>query len=267
METGTVLPIFIELRKLVHAETLGELIKNELSILGFSSHRAVLEHLGTHGKLVFFLDAFDEIPQGKQGRTISEIEELVRRYPDSRLFVSSRPNSGVEASSFLRLLEMSYLQSEEYVQLIRKMTDSAADAARIIEGVESSECRIKHLLDTPLMVALLVLRYRIDATIPENEEAFFGDLFDLLLRRHDRSKAGYERPRKSGATDSKLGRFFEGVCFLSLAAQRAEMHRDEVVRFGEKSTMPTIGFERSCKLSIHWEMRLTWEVQTNLLVQ
>ena len=52
---------------------------------------------------------------------------------------------------------------------------------------------VAEVLTTPLLVALMVVRFRIEGTIPETEMAFFSDLFDLLVRRHDQWKSGFRR--------------------------------------------------------------------------
>ncbi len=72
------------------------------------------------------------------------------------------------------------------------------------------------------MVALLMVRFRATNTVPENENAFFEDLFDVLLRRHDRMKAGYVRPRSSRLGDRDLQAVFEATCYF--------MRRDGVLR-------------------------------------
>ncbi|MCX5661013.1 MAG: hypothetical protein NTW19_15095 [Planctomycetota bacterium] len=65
------------------------------------------------------------------------------------------------------------------------------------------------------MVALLILRYKVNQSMPENAVAFFGDLFVLLLQRHDKQKPGYIRPRKSKIGDIGLHDTFCAISYLS----------------------------------------------------
>lgn len=235
-EDGETLPIFIELRRLAHADSLEQLISKELEVLGFPSHPRIFGAFAETGRIVLFLDAFDEIPVDKQSKFVADIEDLCRKYRSLRVLITSRPNNGIESSPEFRSIQLDNLRHGEYQQIVRKLCDSDGAAASIIQGVDQDNCRIANLLTTPLMVTLLVLRYKVDASIPDNEEAFYGDLFDLLARRHDKTKAGFVRDRRTDATETKLERVFSGVCFLSLLSEDVEISRNELARFAEKSS-------------------------------
>jgi hypothetical protein len=161
------------------------------------------------------LDAFDEVRESQRTATVIEIESLAKQYDKLRILISSRPNSGIEVSPFFRVLELAPLVGDEYKEVITKMAQDEKVSADIIKGVEDSKGKIGRLLTTPLMVALLMVRYRIGQTIPENEISFYEGLFNILLTRHDKTKAGYIRERKSGLGDTALLQIFNGICFLT----------------------------------------------------
>lgn len=234
-EDGKSLPLFIELRRLAHQDSLQQLIEKELEVLGFPTHPVIFSKLAEAGNIVLFLDAFDEIPVDKQSKFVADIEDLCRKFRDLRVLISSRPNNGIESSPEFRSIQLDNLRNDEYQQIVRKLSDSEVNALPIIQGVEQEDCRIASLLTTPLMVTLLVLRYKVDASIPDNEEAFYGDLFDLLARRHDKTKAGFIRDRRTDATEMKLERLFSGVCFLSLVNEDVEISRQRLAGYSEKS--------------------------------
>lgn len=234
-EDGKTLPLFIELRRLAHQNSLNDLIENELDVLGFSSTSLVFETLAEAGRIVLFLDAFDEIPVDKRSRFVANIEDICRKHRKLRVLITSRPNNGIESSPYFRVMAVDNLIKGEYHEIIRRIAGSQSNANAIIAGITQENCRIKNLLTTPLMVTLLVLRYKIDASIPDNEEAFYGDLFDLLARRHDKTKAGFERSRRTDATEPKLERIFSGVCFFSRMQEDVELSREQLATYAENS--------------------------------
>jgi hypothetical protein len=117
-------------------------------------------------------------------------------------------------------------------------TDSIADA--IIKGIHNEAAQVATLLTTPLMVALLMVRYKIDQSLPQNSASFYGSLFSLLLQRHDKTKGGYIRPRKSGVSDTVLEDFFNALCFVTRKANEDSFTRTDLIGFA-KEAMKIIG--------------------------
>ena len=95
---------------------------------------------------------------------------------------------------------------------------------------------IASILTTPLMVALVVVRFRIEESIPRNEINFYSDLFDLLVRRHDQWKSGYTRHRQSQLGDSQLRNVFDGISFFWKKEKLAgEFTREDLQRLAATS--------------------------------
>src|SRR5690606_33750327 len=113
-----------------------------------------------NGRIVLFLDAYDEVPVDKQSRFVADIEDVCRMFPSLKVLITSRPNNGIESSPQFRVVALDNLRNDEYKQIVRKITGGTEISGKIIAGVENESCRIKHLLSTPLMVTLLVLRYK-----------------------------------------------------------------------------------------------------------
>lgn len=230
------LPLFVELRRLRERATLESLILAEAATLGFDLDSKLLSHLCQNGRVVLFLDGFDEVRLEERQALITEIEALARRYPDVPILISSRPNSGIEASSLFRVVQLAELEGQEYEEVIRRLySDNPEGAESVIAGVRESAPQVVSLLRTPLMVGLLVFRYRVDQTIPENAIAFYSDLFSLLLVRHDRSKAGFKRQRKSGASDSRLEEFFNALAFLTRLDEKGGFTAKEMTRYAKRA--------------------------------
>ena len=211
---GSSLPIFVELR-LIEGRTLMSFIIDEFAAFGIKIDSDVFDFLASSGKVSLFLDGFDEVPEGHRAALIKELENLVRKNDELRVVVTSRPDSGIEYSSQFDVIRLLPMEGGDYKQIIEKICHSEGLATEIIDGVERRGFGVRTLLTTPLMVALLVVRYRADQEIPENEIAFFSGLFELLLQRHDKTKAGFIRPRKSGMSDSSIHHCFDALCFMT----------------------------------------------------
>ena len=215
---GRAIPVFVELRRLRAGQSLIEFLLAELGNLGLDMKEGLFRALCKAGKLVLFLDGFDEVVASSRMTVLSQIEDLWKRYEDNlRILLSTRPGTGVEGSTAFRVSRIAHIASDEYPGVIARFIDDPVRASQLIDGVKESA--IAPVLTTPLMVALLVVRYRIEEAIPENEIAFFEDLFLLLIRRHDRYKGSYQRPRESKIGDSDLFRIFCCICYLARAKE------------------------------------------------
>ncbi len=228
------LPIFVELRNLAHQKDVSELIDSELTNLGFEKHSAVFDHLLHQSSTTIFLDAFDEIPPAIQAKARKDIEDLSRRYPEARFLISSRPALIIESSPFFRVARMAFLTPQEATQAMKRMCRESDDPTTVEKEIGRSNHQLGDLLNTPLMVALLLLHYRLTHKFPETEQSFFDDLFDVLLRRHDQTK-GYVRQRYSKATEAELSATFGYMCFLCRKAGEIEISRPKALVIAGKA--------------------------------
>jgi hypothetical protein len=230
MLKGKAIPLFVELRRIRENETIVDHLVDEVQSLGLQVDSKTLLFLAQHGKVILFLDAFDEVSENRRASLITEIERLIKRYDKLRVLISSRPHSGIAASPLFRVFKLCPLAQGEYENVIPCMVKDQKQAREITKIIEHSKKGISRLLTTPLMVALVVVRYRMEQTIPETAIAFYDGLFDLLLVRHDKTKPGYKRPRQSKLGDSALRRIFNGICFLTRKADKGILAKHDLQR-------------------------------------
>lgn len=208
---GEKLPVFLELRNIEESQTLEDAILLEAKAYGFVISSDTLDHLLQYGFLALFLDGFDEVKEERKMSLKNQIEFLCKKYEKLQIVVSSRPKTGVESAVGFETRYVSQIGRTEYPDIIRRFIKNSSKAENLIKGL--AKTRVVDLLNTPLMIALLVVRFRIEESIPENEIAFFDDLFLILVQRHDNYKGGFRRERLAPQLgDHRLRQVFCGVC-------------------------------------------------------
>jgi hypothetical protein len=227
---GKIIPVFVELRRITKKKSLVKHLIEEMQTLGFELDQDTFEFLLDQGMIVFFLDGFDEVNESLRTDLITEIEHLCKRFEKTRILISSRPDSGIEQSPFFRVMRLAFLVGNEYEKVIARICDDSKTSEALISGVKSERKNIQELLTTPLMVALLVFRFKATQSIPENSIAFYSDLFNLLINRHDKSKAGYQRPRVSKLSDSNLETVFDATCFLTYQSGDSVYSKSDLIK-------------------------------------
>lgn len=211
MQRSKSIPVFVELRR-IRERTLYDLINDELRALGFTLDANVLHVFYKTGKITLLLDAFDECPENRRQEVVESMELLLRSYSKLLVVISSRPNSGIETSSAFRTYKVNHLKSGEYIDVLRCIVDDANEYDAISQRVKEVP-KLAEVLTTPLMVTLLVIHFWNTRDVPSSLIAFYADLFDVLIRRHNRDERGAKRSSRSGLDNRQLRQLFGALCF------------------------------------------------------
>ncbi|MDP1615220.1 MAG: NACHT domain-containing protein [Methylococcales bacterium] len=215
LRTGSKVPIFFELRKVQKEKTLKHHLSIVLDSWGFEINDELFDFLADSGKFIFLLDGFDEIDPSIVGNIVNELEFFSEKYPNLQILVTSRPDSGIEKSAYFRVYNLAPLKRQDYEGVLKKLINNEEQEQNILKALNNSSTQINALLTTPLMMTLLVLVYKAEQKIPEQFSEFYGNLFQTLLLRHDKSKPGYVRAKNCPINERKLQEIFEAFCFLA----------------------------------------------------
>ena len=213
--TGSFIPIFAELRRIQKDQTLRSFIIETLRQYNIKAEGEIFDDLVATGKVILLLDAFDEVLEPIKERILSEIEQLAATHDQLRIVVTSRPESGIAVCPTFNVVKLSDLQNGEYKKVVQKVCGDAELAKALIQKVQGHKGGIKDLLHTPLLVTLLVIRFKSFQELPEQLSDFYDSLFEVLLQRHDGIKPGYHRARACSINDYECREAFEAFCFIS----------------------------------------------------
>jgi len=227
-ELGQRIPVFIELRKIQEGESLLDHIARFLDVLDLGIDPRLSRILARSGKLIFFLDAYDEVPEIQKQRTLNELEYLVGSSPGSQFLVTTRPDSGIEMSSLFTVVNLDDLRNNEYLGVIRKLSANVQFANTLIKSIQGHKATICDLLCTPLLITLLIIQYNSFPKLPEQMSDFYESIFDVLLRRHDRSKPGFVRQRLCSLNDNQYREIFNAFCFESMKVNKSQLSEDDI---------------------------------------
>ncbi len=225
---GEYIPIFLELRRVSHSESLKKRIFTAFEGLGLTVDNEIFEALAISGKLVLLMDAFDEVPDDLQTRVLTEIEDLITTRPSIRVIVTSRPHQNIRFSNYLNVVRLDNIQGDEYKTVIKKLASGQEWADTLIEHIRSRARHIRGLLCTPLIVTLLVLSYKSFKELPTKLSDFYDSLFQTLLQRHDGTKPGFRRMRSCILDDGQYRQVFEALCILAKKARQQSFSAESI---------------------------------------
>lgn len=228
------IPIFIEFRNLRYQSSLKEELFEAIRDFGIDLNNDVFDYLAKSKKIVFILDGFDEIPNSDRLRVARELETIARTYPDLRIVVSSRPDSGMGSSVYFEKYIINTLSKKCQQDFIRHLYSNGDQATAIID-ILSNNRFLTEVTDTPLLLTLFTITYNARQFKPDSLAEFYSLIFPTMLYRHDRLKVGYERERSAGLTDYQMQRLFETLSFVSLKNNATRFSSSSFRSYLEKS--------------------------------
>lgn len=234
---GHCIPVFVELRRVATAGSVSSLILDELEALGLPTPPDALDRLYTTGSFHLLLDGFDEVPVALQAQTVEEILRLHRKHDTLRILVATRPESAFCYCAEASIFRLRDLEPEAWTNVVRRICSPSDAAEEIIRNVESPDAMgLKSVLVSPLLVALLVVRFRLTGSVPESAHAFYTQLFELLVERHDRFKPCFTRSRLTRVGDATLEHLFDTMSFVARQRDRAVFNRPEILDTAQTAT-------------------------------
>lgn len=105
----------------------------------------------------------------------------------------------------------------------------------LFAAIQSSPMQIRELVRTPLLATLLAISYKAAQKIPLTFAEFYDDLFQILLVRHDGSKLGWRRQRKTKLNDREIQQTFEAFCFATRRRQVTALDADSTHQLASES--------------------------------
>ncbi len=208
------IPVFIELRKININEGVMVAIKDMMGLWITSLTDQLFDWTLNSGKIILFLDGFDEVEEESKAKFVKDLEWISQKYPRTQVVVTSRPDNPIQVSNYFKVFEIQQYDQQDQNGLIRILVEENESFESVTQALKSSSLEVSQLLTTPLMVTLFVMTYRAKLIIPESISMFYKELFSVLIYKHDRTKPGYQREFKSTLNETTLQEWFEGFCFI-----------------------------------------------------
>lgn len=232
MRTGKRIPLFIELRRVPLIGLEAYLKQVFADIFEISGSSEIFEVFAKNGIVSFLLDGFDEIEPSRAQDLMTSIEALVTKYPTARTIVTSRPSAGIEVSALFDVVHIAPLSDGDFSGFFNKIIPRDRVLAERITNAVMISPSVKSVASTPLLATLLTIVYRSTQRIPADFSEFYDELFQILLVRHDRSKA-YSRKRKTELGDREIQQAFEAFCFKAHADGKSVLTKQRALEISK----------------------------------
>jgi len=235
IRSGTRIPVLFELRNVNGSKLIDQLAERFSAILGIPNNVDLFSIFAEKGKISFLLDGFDEIDSDNIQKTTTEIEDLSFKYPECRILLSSRPDTECKNLTQFYTNTICPLSPEDLFPFYKKITKDEDFTNRLVAAIATTPTKIRELVKTPLLATLLAISYRAAQKIPLDFAEFYDELFQVLLIRHDSSKLGWRRQRKTKLNDREIQQIFEAFSFASRKRQSTNFDKETAYQLASDS--------------------------------
>lgn len=230
MERTDYIPIYVELRRISFAERL----VNEIAVMLMggpensllSDFSKILET----GKIVMFLDGFDETGLEIREKVVTAIRDLTDSYPQNHYILTSRPETELTSLRDFKRVSIKPLQKREAFELLTRYDDHGETSRLLVEKLREKEYKaIDDFLKNPLLVSLLFAAFDYKQTVPLKKHLFYSQVYEAFFERHDLSKGDCEHEKKSGLDIFDFDKVLRVLGYNSMMKQKVEFSKDEIL--------------------------------------
>jgi predicted NACHT family NTPase len=184
------IPIYIELKNMVRQETLLDRLITKIGL-----NRELIVSDLKKGKFNIYLDGLNEIEKDQKNVVITEIRNLIETYPNNFYLLSSRPQSysgQFDAVSFgtsipiFQLLKMNDSQMNEF------LNKNCNKNKEMILNEIGTNYKLKQIVSTPLMLAMLVSVVSHEGNIPRDKAKILRAFMNSLYVRETTQEATFQ---------------------------------------------------------------------------
>lgn len=232
------IPIFVQLRNLNDNDfTLDDCIYESLTTLGFCLERDYFFQSLDQGRYIFFFDGFDEVEDNKKSKLVRDIINMTTQYNENHFLVSSRNFDKISMNwdNFADLI-MQPLDKDKAIKLIKNIQyEEEIKEKFLLELNNNLFSQHVSFCSNPLLLTLMLMTFDEFSEIPDKIHIFYGQAFDVLYYKHDATKPGFKRPRKTKLASDEFGRIIEAISAFSYLEKNISFENNKLVEYIHKA--------------------------------
>lgn len=224
------IPVYVELRRIPFT---GNFV-NEIAIMLMgtleNSQLSDFSKILETGKIVMFLDGFDETGLEIREKVVAAIRNLTDSYPQNHFILTSRPETELSSLRDFKRVNINPLQKREAFELLTRYDDYGETSRLLVEKLKEKEYKaIDDFLKNPLLVSLLFAAFDYKQTVPLKKHLFYSQVYEAFFERHDLSKGDCEHEKKSGLDIFDFDKVLRVLGYNSMNKQKVEFSKDELL--------------------------------------
>ena len=230
VDSGNLIPIFIELRRLNKSHSIIEEIQSQVSKLKEQIMPELLYYFIQEGKFIFILDGYDEIPLSDKKEVTTSLQDFINRSSSNNFIITSRQEIALASFDTFETFRIQPLKREEAFLLLQKYDNADKECSKLLISELKRTRDFDDFLGNPLLVSMLLTAFSYKNEIPREKHLFYRNVFDAYYNRHDMTKGGaYQHEKHSGLGSELFHRLLRYTGLLCLKKGKIEFTKDQLI--------------------------------------
>ncbi len=233
------LPIFIYLKDYnSHAVELVDFIFDQFCLLYPEADLEVFRRGLSGGAFVLLLDGLDEINSAYQDQFVQMVSRLVDNYGENDVIISSRQFGNFTCYEKFHEMNLLPFSKQKALNLIDKLEfhPEEPELKNRFRFQLDASLYVSHkaFAENPLLLTFMLMTFERFGEVATQMHTFYGEVYDLLSKRHDALKVGFKRAYKSGLNPDRLKDVFAAFCAYTYVEQQYSFtHTDMEMYLGK----------------------------------
>ena len=230
VESGSGIPIFVELRRLSSTHSIIDEIHSQISFLDKEFSLELLYSFIKDGRFIVILDGYDEISFSEKSKVTTALQDFINHAGENVFIMTSRQEQALSSFEGFQTFNIQPLSKDDAFVLLEKYDDDDKETSTLLISTLKKTNSFDEFLGNPLLTSMLLTAFTFKNEIPNQKHIFYRNVFDAFFNRHDLTKGGaYQHEKHSGLGIEAFHRVLRHMGIISLKKERIEFDKDDLI--------------------------------------
>ena len=230
VESGSGIPIFVELRRLSATHSIIDEIHRQISFLDKEFSLELLYSFIKDGRFIFILDGYDEISFSEKSKVTTSLQDFINHAGENVFIMTSRQEQALSSFEGFQTVNIQPLTKEEAFVLLEKYDDDDKETSTLLISTLKKTDGFDEFLGNPLLTSMLLTAFSFKNEIPNQKHIFYRNVFDAYFNSHDLTKGGaFQHEKHSGLGIESFHKVLRHVGIISLKKEKIEFDKDDLI--------------------------------------
>lgn len=230
VESGSGIPIFVELRRLSSTHSIIDEIHSQISFLNREFSLELLYDFIKDGRFIFILDGYDEISFSEKSDVTTALQDFINHAGENVFIMTSRQEQALSSFEGFQTFSIQPLSKDDAFVLLEKYDDDDKETSALLISTLKKTNSFDEFLGNPLLTSMLLTAFSFKNEIPSQKHIFYRNVFDAFFNSHDLTKGGaFQHEKHSGLGIESFHKVLRHVAIISLKKEKIEFDKDDLI--------------------------------------
>lgn len=239
-KTGKI-PLLAEIRDLAYSnKTILDYLVESVTKFDETFSSAKLVSLLNEGRCQILLDGIDEIDLSDKDSYVSQMKDLIIKYPNNQFVLASRDCEIADAVNGFAKLYLRPFDDDKKNKLIDSLlsAEKYPEENNEIKAFIKSNFITKHSVfsTNPMLLTFVIVNHPLTKSFNGKIHLIYQAIYKAIINGHDRAKAGYSRVFYSVKDSDEFTKIFREFCSMTFVERENNLDEIKIKKYLDQIT-------------------------------